>query len=583
MKRILLGVLAIIGLLAQVQPVSAAGANDFTIQNYDIRYDLKRDSEGHSRLKTIETITAIFPNSDQNHGIERAIPSTYKNHPTGLVVDSVEKVDGTPWKYTTYESNENTILRVGDASQYVHGLQTYVITYTQRDVTHYFSSTDSDEFYWDTNGTQWQVPIKNLSISLAVDDSLTKRLSNKVACYAGGEGENDSCRLEQAANIFTTQASDLSSGENVTIAVGFKPDTFTEYQPSLLERLFVIWIIVTVISSVIAIGVMAWLFIRYAAWSGRKKDIGTIVPEYLPPKDASLSTMASILRPSGSVFTAQLIDFAVRHYIKIYETGKKSLFKPADYTVEIVRNTGDLTAEEQEILTDMYGGPVSLGLKLDLSTLRNSTATYNRMADNDKKLTELVRGTYALREKNPAQSGWFKKVGWILLVVAVVTLNPMILIASLTAFICGFALWPLTDKGVTLSRYGEGMKMYIHVAEAERLRLLQSPEGVQKVGSVDINQPGQLLKLYERMLPYAILFGQEKEWSKQIGDLYESARTSPDWYAGNSAFNAVVFASAISSFSTSAAYSAPSSSSSGGSGGGGFSGGGGGGGGGGGW
>ena len=205
------------------------------------------------------------------------------------------------------------------------------------------------------------------------------------------------------------------------------------------------------------------------------------------------------------------------------------------------------------------------------------------MSDNDKKLTGLVRGLYALREKNPSQSGWYKKIGWVLLLSAALTLNPVMLIASLSAFICEFTLWPLTDKGVALRRYAEGMKMYIHVAEAERIKLLQSPEGVAKVGAVDVNQPGQLLKLYERMLPYAILFDQEKEWSKRIGDLYETTQTSPDWYAGNTAFNAAVFATAINSFSNSVTYSTPSSSSSGGSGGGGFSGGGGGGGGGGGW
>jgi uncharacterized membrane protein YgcG len=113
--------------------------------------------------------------------------------------------------------------------------------------------------------------------------------------------------------------------------------------------------------------------------------------------------------------------------------------------------------------------------------------------------------------------------------------------------------------------------------------MLQSPEGAQKVGGVDLNDGAQLVKLYERVLPYAVLFNQEKEWTKRIGDYYAKANTSPDWYAGNAVFNAAVFSSAISNFSTAASYSSASSSSTGGSSGGGFSGGGGGGGGGGGW
>ena len=584
MKQILLGVLVFVGILLQAPPVQADSLDNFRFKDYDIRYVLKRTSNGHSQLKTIETITAEFPNYDQNHGIERAIPNTYRNHPTNLVIDSVEKADGTPWNYSTNESNNYTVLRIGDASQYVQGTQTYVIRYTQQDVTHLFADTRSNEFYWDTNGTEWRVPTDRLTVSLAVDESLTIHLTGMAACYKGSEGQNGSCNIEQAANIFTTEATNLAPGENLTVAIGFTPETFTEYQPSLLERLIQVWIIVTVVGSLIAVGIMIWLFVRYAAWSGRKKDIGTIVPEYIPPKDASLSTVASIVRPQGSsVFTAQLIDFAVRHYLKIFETGKKSLFKSADYTVEVAKDISSLTQEEQEILTDIYGGPVSVGMRLDLSSLKNNTTVYSNMSDNDKKLTGLVRGLYALREKNPSQSGWYKKIGWVLLISAALTLNPVMLIASLSAFICEFTLWPLTDKGVALRRYAEGMKMYIHVAEAERIKLLQSPEGVAKVGAVDVNQPGQLLKLYERMLPYAILFDQEKEWSKRIGGLYETTQTSPDWYAGNTAFNAAVFATAINSFSNSVTYSTPSSSSSGGSGGGGFSGGGGGGGGGGGW
>jgi uncharacterized membrane protein len=114
--------------------------------------------------------------------------------------------------------------------------------------------------------------------------------------------------------------------------------------------------------------------------------------------------------------------------------------------------------------------------------------------------------------------------------------------------------------------------------------MLQSPEGAEKVGDIDGSDSGQLVKLYERVLPYAVLFGVEKEWLKQLGAYYDTTNSQPDWYAGNSAFNAVVFASALGSFSDqSSSYGSSSSSSSGGSDGGGFSGGGGGGGGGGGW
>ena len=101
--------------------------------------------------------------------------------------------------------------------------------------------------------------------------------------------------------------------------------------------------------------------------------------------------------------------------------------------------------------------------------------------------------------------------------------------------------------------------------------------------AVDTNQPGDMIKLYERVLPYAILFGYEKQWAERLGAFYGQSHQSPDWYVGTSAFNAASFATTMSGITTASSYSGGVSSGSGGSGGGGFSGGGGGGGGGGGW
>lgn len=125
-----------------------------------------------------------------------------------------------------------------------------------------------------------------------------------------------------------------------------------------------------------------------------------------------------------------------------------------------------------------------------------------------------------------------------------------------------------------------GLQDYIKLAEADRLKVLQSPHG-ELTEKIDVGDKRQLIKLYERLLPYAILFGLEKDWAKELAGLYDT--DTPSWYGANGAFNAAYFASSVSSFSTaSATVFAPPSSSSG-SGFSGGSGGGGGGGGGGGW
>ncbi len=122
----------------------------------------------------------------------------------------------------------------------------------------------------------------------------------------------------------------------------------------------------------------------------------------------------------------------------------------------------------------------------------------------------------------------------------------------------------------------EGFKLYLSVAEAERMNMAGAPDVTTET--------------FERFLPYAIALNVEKPWSDafasqiarvggdRTGDGYQ-----PRWYGGSS-FNSANMAAAtgamVAAMSSSIASATPSSS---GSGGGGSSGGGGGGGGGGGW
>jgi uncharacterized membrane protein len=114
---------------------------------------------------------------------------------------------------------------------------------------------------------------------------------------------------------------------------------------------------------------------------------------------------------------------------------------------------------------------------------------------------------------------------------------------------------------------------------------LQSPEGAEKLPlaeQFDPKSPEAKVKLFEKLLPYAMLFGLEKDWAKQFDDIYTNP---PGWYQGNwSAFNAGYLVGSLNDFNAASATSFASPSSSSGSGfSGGAAGGGGGGGGGGGW
>ncbi len=594
MKRLGFFLLVAVLLSGFFAPVTRAAVDDFTITDFQADYYLARDNDNRSRLKTVERITAEFPAVDQNHGIERAIPKSYDNHPTHLEVQTVTDGSGTPLNFTTYESNGNEVVRIGDADTYVHGMQRYILTYEQRDVTLRPNNRDINEFYWDTNGTDWRVPFDHVTARVHMSAKLASELTGEASCYLGARGSNERCDITKATEgdvtTFTIPASrDLAAGENVTFAIGFQDGTFAAYQPTLWERVTEIWKIVSGFLIAASVAIIVWLIYRFNKLTERTRELGTIVPEYLPPSNTSVTASSQVIRSPRSVMTAQLLDLAVRHYLKLYEVKEKTWFSPAEYEIEIIKDLGDLKWEEREIISDMFAGNIAVGERLNLKQLRNSFAYATRTQNNDTDLTKLLRGKYALRERINRNARWFSRAAVILAILGVLTFSLALLFAALVAFILSFTVWSLTDKGLALRRYLEGLKLYISVAEQERIKMLQSPEGAEKVASIaniaDRTEPAQLVKLYERVLPYAVLFGQEKEWNKQLGSYYETTGSQPDWYNSHSgAFNAAVFAGAMSNFSTSTStYTSSSSSSSSGSGGGGSSGGGGGGGGGGGW
>jgi uncharacterized membrane protein len=123
----------------------------------------------------------------------------------------------------------------------------------------------------------------------------------------------------------------------------------------------------------------------------------------------------------------------------------------------------------------------------------------------------------------------------------------------------------------------DGFRMYLGVAENDRIYFMQEPDKTPE--------------LFESFLPYALALGVENKWAEKFSDVLssideESTAYKPGWYTGAtwSTLGATGFASSLSgslSSTISSSSTAPGSSSGGG--GGGSSGGGGGGGGGGGW
>jgi hypothetical protein len=125
MKKAFLAVALVAGIVfGQLRVAQAQGVNDFVINSFDADYTLTRN-DPQGELRVVETIDVDF--SAFNHGIERAIPKKYKDNSLGLHVNNIHSDTNAPAQYTTYSSNGNTVLRIGDPSRTVTGHQSYTI------------------------------------------------------------------------------------------------------------------------------------------------------------------------------------------------------------------------------------------------------------------------------------------------------------------------------------------------------------------------------------------------------------------------------------------------------------------------
>jgi uncharacterized membrane protein len=315
-----------------------------------------------------------------------------------------------------------------------------------------------------------------------------------------------------------------------------------------------------------------------------------IVPEYEPPdglRPIEAGTVADF-RTDNRDLTATVIDLAIRGYVKIIETVNKRVLRKDTKIYSLRLQNADfskLNEFEKILLNGIFSQPEK-GQEISLTELKyklSSTAS-----DLQKKVKDsLIARGYIHKNALSVSLHFVGRlalayvISIILAVIfhgAAVTLG--IALGTALAVVFMILMPARTAQGVAAKESILGLKMYLEVAEAERIKKLQSPGAPYAARS---DAPKKTVELFEKLLPYAMVLGVEQQWAKQFADIY---RTPPDWYHGNwTTFNAVYLAASLNSgvqSSINSAFSSPSSSSSSGFGGGG-SGGGGGGGGGGGW
>jgi len=613
------------------QTLFQLGPERITEFHSDVR--MRRDGS----LIVTETIRVVAQGIRIRRGIYRDFPTRYRTEQgatkqVGFDVLDVKR-DGRKEPWFTRARTNGVRVYIGDSDKTIpRGEHTYTLTYRTDRQLGFFDTFD--ELYWNVTGTGWAFIMDRVSATVHLPGSTR---ATKLTAYVGRAGQRladwqSERRADGSVHFRTTRK--LGPGETLTIVVQFPKGVVQP--PSRWQRFR--WFVRDNTGFVVALGGLVLLLVFYAiAWAavGIDPRKGTIIPRFHPPKGFTPAACRFVSRMGfdNKCFAAALVSLAVKGFLTIEqdEKGKFTLHKRKGRALAKA-SRGEkkvfsaLLSRSDEIVMEQANhsrfSKAQSGLKGALSD-EYEAAHFRRnfwlfligmaisiavaipvllMSPGESGLalgTLTIFGSAALMMGASLFGGWThqnvgQRIGVLVgaLILGGVSLGSIAIylaegsLLTLAAFVgivaVNAAFFHLlkapTFDGRRVMDEIDGLKMYMTVAERERLEAMHPPE--------------QTPEEFERLLPFAVALDVENTWAKRFESILKAAQQRPGdgyqpyWYNTQHMTNFSVGALATSlgtslAGSIAAASAAPGSASGGSSGG--SAGGGGGGGGGGGW
>ena len=588
MKKIIFIISILIAISAFWFPFNKAGAREYVSDWYIKDFQSTIVVNEDSTLDITERITADCGTLPDKHGIFRVLP-TVANTGTEEIKTPVDLIgitdfDGKKIPYSTdHNLSTHTITyKIGDADKTVTGVNYYQIKYKIKNTIR-FANPEFDELYWNLNGNFWEIETDHFKANITFPDEVSEE-NTQIDYYAGIFGSKDKSLATYRwtdGNILEVESiGTLLAREGITLSAAMPKNIFTPYVLTQADEKQYLdyseyfkkyyptpyavctWFLALIFPIIIFI-------LCFSAWKKYGDDPGkgrSVMPEFeipdkLTPMELGLIYSNGSLRPT--YFAAALINLAVKGVIKIEEVDKKWVLGKKDYKLIWVDKKIALSISEKLIVDKLF----TIDDNLLISSLQKDSSFYfslqniTKMVKNDLKAQDLLDITGTKYKIGFIIAGLFMLVGSFFVAIVFLTGSIGMIISAIILVIFAILMPKRTVKGMDLYYKILGFKLYMDTAEKYR-------------------QPwNEKENIFEKFLPYAILFGIAKEWTKKMKILYKNQMIGyhPFWYIGGDMnnFDFDSFASTITAVS-SAVGTASGAGGSGGAGGGGGGGGGGG-------
>ncbi|MBI5414551.1 DUF2207 domain-containing protein [Candidatus Peregrinibacteria bacterium] len=589
----------------------ASADEGWEITNFDANIRIQEDG----KVRVEEHISVDFHDL-QKHGIFRDIPYAYVSPDgskvfTEISAQSVTR-NGMSEPYEVILNDANIRIQIGDANTLISGTQEYTIEYLATGILRSFGTYD--ELYLNVTGLEWPVTILKSSAEVHLPETnvmdsepcggdiecfrLISHPAPKILqknCFLGVQGSREKCKITEknSQNITFTSQRRLETGEGMTIAVGYTPNTIPILIASPPKTFGDILFSPVTFGFAGIIFLLGAFFVLRLWWKhGRdsyfqRKNLHdpnasqgvmpvleheNIVVEYEAPEKLRPAEIGVIMDEKADTLdvSATIVDLAVRGYLTIMEKAKDSFFGSSDYILKRTEKGEDgLLEYEQKLLKSIF----KIEKEILLSSLKNTFSQDLREVKNElyREITE--KGFFG---ENP-ESVRLRYFLWAFFVL-IFGVGLIILAANILSEIAlgigiglvGFGVLFLIFSRFMPRRTAEGREIY-RKARGYEVFL----NNVEKHRQIFFEKQN----VFMDVLPYAIVFGTTKKLSDAMAIIGVQPR-APSWYIGTHPFLISEFGAQVHNFShtiSTTMSSTPSGSgSSGGSSGGGFGGGGGG-------
>lgn len=515
-----------------------------------------------------ETIKVYAGGYDIKRGIFRALPTIRNiNDTKEKITYKIISVTKDDIKEPYHIENKNGVFNIyigNKDHELSSGFYTYKIVYKTQDQIGHFKGYD--EFYWNINGTDWSFPVEEISATIQLPKN-ADILQN--SCYTGVHGSTDkNCTNEKLSSTqIVFKAKNLKERENLTVAIGFKSGILKE------PAAFFKWINRNWESVPLFLVGIYLLFFYCTNWKkhGRDPEKPVVIPQFNAPNNLSPASLGYIDRKKfhANLVTANLVDLSIKGFIDIDEVKdvKKTYLSKSFTLKKIGSNSKSLQGDQNVLLKNIFGKETTVSVNGTYnSKLKNAVEDFEKCIVKENKtyvegnsnvklvykalkiivasfFIALILEAFVTQKFTALGIGlgtglfggifaailiaiWNDENKMAIFVVfffASVILMPLffvafvdsgdissfesncfkfLIFAIISLFIFRYFINQPSVEKVKMKSEIEGFKMYLGAAEENQLKFHNPPEMTSDV--------------YEKFLPYAIVFGVEGIWGKRF-------------------------------------------------------------------